>query len=521
MIWVPKHLIDSIKAHEPLYRALSFRDQFAIAWMVFQFSTGGYQHKHRPSSIYMPDKIIKELWSGAARMRDVIRHRYFIVIAGGNYPPMANAWCLQEYIQLALDQALRYRGKTEFVDQEGKKVNLKANGVMSKRMVANGSRLASDSKWGADPSTLIQVNTGALEAHIASLVLDLNAAKKDQPEIVDFLNRQLRQSGYILLLTRLRSDGLIPMSYQQCSTGRIFDLLHLQGLSRDLRKVAFSGMYDYDISNCHFTLMQHFTAKQDLDLPHIKHYLENKLLVRNTLASDLGASIDMVKASLIALAFGAKLSGHSKTALCEILQADKVFRFIKHPLVINLYKDIQIASKVIIETSKNPQGRIVNALGLAYSKKDASSSSQLAHILQGAEASILLAVINRLGDAVVLPMHDGWICKDDLDVQVLEKLIQVDTGYEVLLQKEGLKSPVLHNEMELKNNSQLNQLVTSDLLPSFTSYKTEQKEQEDEIGEWESIPINPPPPHKRGGLILSACPQWNCEEGVIGIKRRH
>jgi len=517
MIWVPKHLIESIRIHEPSYSGLQFRDQFAIAWMVLQFATGKYRHKSDPDSIYLSERMIKELWKYPKRMREIIGSNYFWVLAGSNFIGKANSWRLRANMSLALHQSLLYRGKTKLVDQNGKNVTLKGNGVLSKWRVSGEAGRVCNSKWSAHPSALIQVNLEALEAYIASLMALANAEKKNQTETSDWAHRQLRESRYILLLSRLRSDGLIPMSYEQCSTGRIFDSLHIQGLNRSLRKVVFTGMYDYDIANCHFTLMHQIVGKQGIALPHIKYYLQNKSLVRNLLAKDLGASIDMVKDALIALAFGAKLSGYSETALCKIFQADTAPLFIKHPLVKNLYKDIQIASRVIIKGAKNPKGRIVNELGLAYGKKGGSRSSQLAHILQGVEASILHAVIKRLGDSVVLAMHDGWICKEDRDVKELEEWIWLDTGYAVQLQKERLVASDLQNETRANDSTHINHGVDVNLESIFTSSKAEEM-REDDTREGQPEPINPPALSK-GAFIITGRPHWNCEKGVQGVKR--
>jgi hypothetical protein len=82
-----------------------------------------------------------------------------------------------------------------------------------------------------------------------------------------------------------------------------------------------------------------------------------------------------------------------------------------------LHSEIKQGARLIIESYKNQSRRrdtIINDIGRSCVISKSSRSTQLSHILQGAEAQILSSVRQRWGSSLLLLMHDGFVSKNHL-----------------------------------------------------------------------------------------------------------
>ena len=108
----------------------------------------------------------------------------------------------------------------------------------------------------------------------------------------------------------------------------------------------------------------------------------------------------------------------------------------------------------------NRQGGLANAFGKSI-KADAHSPEQrLAHLIQGIEAQVLLACVERHPGEIVLVQHDGFTAAKPLDVPALEQAIQTATGYVLTLEEKRVQpdlaeqfgKAVQHEFSKVRNN---------------------------------------------------------------------
>jgi hypothetical protein len=101
--------------------------------------------------------------------------------------------------------------------------------------------------------------------------------------------RQLTVDALIKLSRNTACPGSTPIRYAEQSTGRLFaEGLSLQSAPREIRNAALAGCWDYDISNCHWSLINEVAATHGHICHAIRHYLANKAEVRSEIAEGAG-----------------------------------------------------------------------------------------------------------------------------------------------------------------------------------------------------------------------------------------
>lgn len=88
----------------------------------------------------------------------------------------------------------------------------------------------------------------------------------------------ISQIEYLLTLAKASKSGLLPITYVQSNGGRLYaeGAVNLQNCKREIRKTALAGMFDVDIENCHYNLLEQMCARIGIKTPRISHYVRNK-----------------------------------------------------------------------------------------------------------------------------------------------------------------------------------------------------------------------------------------------------
>lgn len=268
--------------------------------------------------------------------------------------------------------------------------------------------------------------------------------------------KRLKQSGnqrnmvsqieYLLALAKSSKSGLLPITYVQSNGGRLYaeGPVNLQNCKREIRKTALTGMFDVDIENCHYNLLEQMCNRIGIKTPCINHYVRNKKQVRKEIASTLQCSEEQAKVVLIALIYGSNLSPRG---VLKKLGIDTSKVTIKDTWISKLAQEITHVRRYVIEDYtartrgsckiKNDAGMIVNTR--TENGECVKESKLLAHLLHGAESLILQHIISFLGDNVVLLQHDGVTCPNPVDTDELSDYIAEKTGYRVQFDIEQLK----------------------------------------------------------------------------------
>lgn len=244
----------------------------------------------------------------------------------------------------------------------------------------------------------------------------------------------------VLCHTRSGGKGFMAHHYVESTSGRIYPVgVSLASTSGLVKEAALLDCWEYDISNCHFTLLARMAGNLGCRCDEIEYYLENKAEIRGEIAAAAGISIDQTKRCLLALLYGATFTVGYKGEILLDVGKDAVEKLIRTPAFANFRKDISRARDTLIaRCERSSKGWIKNAFGKTVSPA-ATKVQQFAHLLQGAEAKALQAAINLYPDQIVLAQHDGFVSKSRIDMTALEHAVLTATGFALRYEERQLR----------------------------------------------------------------------------------
>ncbi|MDN3919113.1 hypothetical protein [Roseateles violae] len=485
---IPSRLFHHIGNHVPEYRIQKPEHQRLIATMLWHWVCQPRRHLEYVDWVPFSKQHIRDLWGSDTTMRRVCGYLYFVVLPGDNIVGRSSAFYPTSALKQALQDCLNDLKPDDLVRADGRVLRSLPRAIRSRSADGNNA------KW-----------RGAKCA---------SAVKIDRPALVTLAvstgNHIHRRAALQLLKLSYNTvcDGSVPVSYEQQSTGRIFS--GLQTMPREVRNTALAGCWDYDIENCHYAIVKQMAAAAGRDCPIIDTYLKRKQAIRALLENATGASTIDVKAGLIALLYGARLTSSKKAALGDLLGREAAAIFIADPFVKALAADIVTARKAILAAQARRRGRFTNAMELEIDPAAADEAQVLCHLLQGVEATALRAVLRKYGDRVVLAMHDGWVSDAELDVDEIERLIKDATGYDLKIEARQIVPPPVDIAGAGMQNDE-----TPDNEFLFENQWLADAELENRASSSVQRPASMP-----SGLRLSPRPQWNCPPGWSGARRR-
>ena len=228
--------------------------------------------------------------------------------------------------------------------------------------------------------------------------------------------------------TDVAGRGSISHRYAEGKTGRLYARgISLQTAPRSIRKAALHGLYDYDFENCHYAIFSQLAARYNYECGEIKHYLAHKNEIREGIAKSIGITKDEAKMCLLALMFGARLNEWSGNAIPKAIGSSRSTALFNDARFKAIADDVLEGRKIILKNWPKRRTTILNDMGKAISIKG-QANVRLAHLIQGIEAKALRTAINLYPDEVVLLMHDGFVSKRALDVELIEKAVYTDTS---------------------------------------------------------------------------------------------
>ena len=185
----------------------------------------------------------------------------------------------------------------------------------------------------------------------------------------------------------------------------------IQNTPRPLRKIVMSGYNDYDFVNCHYVIAAHHLSGGALT-----EYANNPKSIRESIARELNTDIDKVKIALLALLNGAKEQYNEYFNAIPQILGNKARDFFNIPIVRALKEE---------------------ADELAYQKIGDRPRKQMAIYLMNEEANILrVAVEDKL---IAVPMHDGFMTKEEVSIDDMQKDIKMALGYNITIIKKQEK----------------------------------------------------------------------------------
>jgi hypothetical protein len=265
------------------------------------------------------------------------------------------------------------------------------------------------------------------------------AALKMDPD-VDLLRRR-RVLGVIT--SDAKSDpagyGRITHEYVMKSTGRLFaEGRGLQRAPRIIKRFALNGAFVFDFENCHFSIIQQLAAREGRDCPAVSHYLANKHEVRQEIADWAQISITQAKECLIGVGYGAATVNREGVTIPDAIGQLAAGRLFMNPTFSALQKELEEIRPLLLKPYTRRKGKGVvlkNALGLRFdeeakrAEKGKIGPKKQAHVLQGIEAQALLAVLRAYPNDILLLEHDGFVSREPIPLDVVERLVLEETGF--------------------------------------------------------------------------------------------
>lgn len=249
-----------------------------------------------------------------------------------------------------------------------------------------------------------------------------------------------------MIVTKARNDqwpGKVLHRYCEIQSGRVYaeGVGNLQNCYRVLREAAMAGLYDFDIENCHYSILAQMAASHGYQCTEIQSYLDNKKQVRASLAAEFGASVQQTKDALIALIYGARFSVRAKDALPKIFKNNTkiVEKVYAHPKFLALKDDVSRARKIVLKAQKVSLGTIKNCRGMTLRLSESNERQQLAHLLQGVEVAALEAAYRLYPNEIVLLQHDGFTATSQLDTKRIEAAMLEATGYRLEVEQSAIQ----------------------------------------------------------------------------------
>ncbi|MDI4633478.1 hypothetical protein J7U46_10495 [Pelomonas sp. V22] len=487
-MYFPARLVEHIRNRIPEFSELPLEHQHRIAMMLWNWSSGSRRHCQYNDFMPFTKDQSRKLWGSDASMRRVLGHRYFVVVPGDNLVGWASGFKPAPALKQALDDCLDDRNPDDLHRPDGRVLRSPPRAIRSRDANNNNAKWA-----GATCANLVRVNRSELERMA-------NCASEE---------KHRRAARHLLKLSYNHvADGFVPVSYEQKSSGRLYMIIGgVQTIHRDARNAALVGYWDYDIENCHFSILRQMAAAVGVPSPTIDTYLANKRAIRAGLMAITNAPKDDVKEALIALLYGARLSHSTKTALGKLFKPSALGSFLADPFVKALAAEIRAVRKAVLATQSVRRGKVINAMGLEIDPAEADEGQVLCHLLQGIEAKALRAVLRQYGRHVLLAMHDGWVSCIELDSREIESLISKVTGYRLELDAKRIAAP----EIEYGNET-----VQFETPGEHKFFNTNQQLTGIDAGLDATSSVRAP--SHRSGLHLSVRPQWNCPPGVTGTR---
>ncbi len=287
---------------------------------------------------------------------------------------------------------------------------------------------------------------------------------KNQQRFHNVLEERFEKIKAIVDMTHDTQIGIgnIVQLYKQVDSGRYY--LHgdtnLQTIPKEMRKIVMGGMgyYDYDIENCHYVLLEQLNNMYDGDtLTHVKKYINNTDAFRRQISKELGLSLGLSKKILLMIVYGGGLSvkhrynkesgKNTDSAIISDLKAfyndddvlvEEAFDNIQNnKTIMGIYNDVKSARDLILGDKDYYIGyrgddyfknHINRRTLLRNGKEKKSKGSLLSHILQGIE-SYILDIATEEDEGVIMWQHDGWVSKNNVDVDTVSSVINRKLQY--------------------------------------------------------------------------------------------
>ena len=447
-VLIPRSFIEELRARVTSFSDEPARNQWGLAQMAWLGSQKSRQHRTTSGAMSFNAEEQDELF-GRGKFLPLFRRIDFFT-RSTNWSQsngITKAYWFSQSVQQALASYSRHSitAPEDLLYLSGAQIKVAKSLPRAVASVGTDGRTTSTADWtSAMGMNRVPVNVEMLESlqhWLQDRLRELELDRTDEP-LRRFLERLADLTGKLIRMsnTTLAGPGHVPQVYAIAPSGRLYARgLNLQNAPSLVKEAALHGLWEYDFSNCHFTIVAQLAAKAGVPCPSIEHYLANKQLVRNEVAEGALITRDQAKRCLLALLYGAKASRLPSTAIPAEIGLDAADRLYALPVFQGLSLEIARARWAILDKwPRTANGSLTNACGRAISGKE-KPARQLAHLVQGVEAKALMTCVNTHPGDIVLMQHDGFTATRRLDCSKLQDALLHSTGLNLQVEERRLE----------------------------------------------------------------------------------
>jgi len=464
------------------------KNRFPLAYLVYlcrKIYSGYYTHKVFDEYQSVSYKVL-ERWFGENyhRYTDILLEHTEVWSKTDGY---TRGWRLQARTEKILDSYFEREVKRKDVNRllglDGKIIKkLPSQGIM-KTVDNNGRRMRREEKMENNIHSVLKLNFNNIQNTIDMIrqIKDVgfikgtnnNAWTKDlmeynPEELTDFRKSLLELRD--ITDSEMLPKGKMYQHYYEGQTGRVYSTGQnsIQTMKKIIRNIVLGGVgyWDYDIKNCHYTIMNQLGNEYGLrTFNSFDNYIKNKSKIRKSLSKELKVDVKVIKECIIAILYGCSKSVRKDNKLTELLGTTGHNRLLQNDWIQELFKDREELTDSIIEkTLQNPkQYRWLRLKGikkqyyenvrnkrLNYLDENGNKTKNrfvLAHILQGIESKMLDVCMGVELGAICVLIHDGFITRNEIDELKYSKAVKNELNIDVEFEKKKLDCVLDHVDL--------------------------------------------------------------------------
>ena len=296
------------------------------------------------------------------------------------------------------------------------------------------------------PSTL-DVNNTLIDEYIERIETHPTHRKKRRRKVLRFLLTTKQH------LNNYQIPNQLLQYYTQSNNGRFHQKvgldIHPIQFPKEIRNIIFGNMdlYYFDISNSHLSIMYNLGKDLGCSGNGIKHYLDNKVEIRNGWESDnsYGISKNIIKRYIISWLYGNTNNIGDFNPFFNDLGFERMKKIKQNDDVLGgLYNDIQTIKNKIVENVEVVDGCYMNVWGNGLptfqNGKKTPKKRILPHILFGLESKIMETINVKMDCGMKVLVYDGYIGLEN-DVGEMNKVVKNNLDMDIHFDVESIKPP--------------------------------------------------------------------------------
>ena len=298
------------------------KKRFPLAHLVYlcrKIYSGYYTHKTFLEKQSISYKVL-ELWFGEDY------HRYTDILLDytetwSKKDSLTRGWSLKDRTRKVLDKyferEVRRTDTNRLLGLDGKVIK-KLPGAAIMRTVDNeGRRMRQNEKMESNIHSVVELNFNNIQSTIDMIrqIKDVGYIKGKNNnawtrDLMNYSPDELTNFRKSLLELRDITDsemlpkGKMYQHYYEGQTGRVYSTGQhsLQRMKKIIRDIVLGGVgyWDYDIQNCHYTIMNQLGNDYGLrTFNSFDNYIKNKSKIRKSLSKELKVDVSIIKESRI------------------------------------------------------------------------------------------------------------------------------------------------------------------------------------------------------------------------------